>query len=60
MVRVTWPRPADEPYRVTVETGSGETEAKATRSSEFDRFRSLASKLIKVPKTELDEKRQKS
>jgi hypothetical protein len=37
-----------------------EPTSEETPASEFDRFKSFAARLVKVPKSEVDEKRKKS
>lgn len=47
-------------YTVSVRTGSSPNAAEQPREEEFSRFESLAAKLVKVPKSELDEKLDES
>jgi hypothetical protein len=53
-------------YNLSVEYGAVPSKtliipsAASTPSSEFESFRALAGRLVKVPKSELDEEREKS
>ena len=62
-VDVSFPSSSDQPYEVTVKTASVDLELVETQGeneSEYDRFEDLASKLVEVPKSELDAKPAKS
>ncbi len=50
----------DKGYTISVETGVNAGHSTPSSTSEFDRFANLAGSLVKVPKAELDEERQKS
>lgn len=58
-VDVSFPSSTDRPYEVTVKTASVDLEL-VEGDSEYDRFQDLASKLVEVPKSELDAKREES
>ena len=63
MAQITWPKTADEPYDVTVETDSQDTVKTVdvttveVETGEFERFEEVAGQLVAAPKTDLDEKR---
>jgi hypothetical protein len=61
MGRVAWENPGrSRDYHVTIETGTSSSRGKSSAPKEFNRFKDLAAKLVKIPKSELDEKREKS
>lgn len=60
-IEVSFPRSTDRPYEVTVKTASMDLElVEGESESEYDKFQDLASKLVAVPKSEIDAKREKS
>ena len=68
-LKASWPKVTDEPYEVTVTPGTSavtervrlsHTPAASDSDGDFERFEDLASKLVGVPKAEVDAKREKS
>lgn len=47
-------------YEVTVEYGTTQPATEPAEPAEFERFTDLTRKLVAVPKSELDEKREQS
>jgi hypothetical protein len=65
MGKFAWKGPeTDKGYTVSVESGTNSGNAVAASESaapgESERFRELAHKLVKIPKSELDEKAKES
>ncbi|MDQ2983825.1 MAG: hypothetical protein M3R70_07890 [Actinomycetota bacterium] len=59
MSKTVWNGPEPEGYSIRVEAGTTALPAEPIRpAGEFDHFQKLANTLLKVPKSELDEKRE--